>query len=71
MKVNGTKVERETVILFNEEEDFATIFTASRRVYYEMLRNRWIPHKDNDHSAEFRVPKDSIRLPGKNRKATK
>jgi hypothetical protein len=38
MNANGPKHERETVIVFNEEEDFASIWTASQTVYRKLKK---------------------------------
>ena len=65
MKGNGPRHERETVILFNEEENTASIWTASEPMYRKLKKLGFIPVEDQDRSATFKIPKKcvSIRRP--------
>jgi len=38
MKASGPRIERETIILFNEAEDFAEIWTASQPMYRKLTK---------------------------------
>jgi hypothetical protein len=63
MEGKGIRAERETIINFNEEDDEASIWTASETVYRRLIKLGYIPHKDNERSAVFKMPKRDIRLP--------
>jgi hypothetical protein len=66
MKASGPRHERETVIVFNEEEDLASIWTASQPVYRKLVKLGYPLESDNERSASFIVPRRSIsfrRLP--------
>src|SRR5215510_9776087 len=65
MKGKGPRIERETVINFNEEEDVAWIWTASEVVYERLLKRlgRAYLTEDGERHAEFRFPKQFITLP--------
>src|SRR5215475_2051483 len=65
MKGSGPKHERETTINFNEEEDIATIWTASLIVYQRLLRRlgRAYLTEDGERHAIFSFPKELISLP--------
>ena len=65
MKSKGPKIERETVIIFNEEEDYARMWTASATMYRRALRLGYEPIEDLERSASFKIPKKfvSIRKP--------
>lgn len=62
---NLTRAELETIILFNQEDDFAEIFT------YEFTWQRHIeerfgikPYEENDSGGKtYRIPKDRIKMP--------
>lgn len=59
----GPRHERETTIVFNEEEPIATIWTASEQVYRRLKKNGYMPDSESDRSASFTIPKKQIRLP--------
>src|SRR5262245_22254397 len=65
MKGSGPKHERETTINFNEEEDIATIWTASLIVYQRLLKRlgRAYLTEDGERHAVFSFPKVLIVLP--------
>jgi len=69
MQIKLTKLERETIITFNEAEDFAIVFTCheplKRRLAIlatkrpkEIHLLRSTPHG----SVEYRMPKDCVRI---------
>jgi hypothetical protein len=64
MKASGPRHERETVIVFNEEEGFASIWTASQQVYKKLLRRGYALESDNERSASFKVSKRLITFRG-------
>ena|SRR5215831_7833847 len=65
MKGKGPRIERETVINFNEEEDVAWVWTASEAVYRRLLKRlgRAYLTEDAERHAEFKFPKQFISLP--------
>jgi len=63
VKGKGPRHERETVILFNEEDSVVNIWTASESVYRQLKKRGYFPTEDNDRSASFEVPKQDIKLP--------
>ena len=65
MKSKGPKIERETIIIINEEEDDACVWTASATMYRRLLRLGYVPVEDRGRSASFKIPKKfvSIRKP--------
>jgi len=72
MNANGPKHERETIINFNEEEDCASIWTASQPVYRKLARLGYFLESDNERSASFKVPCRLVsfrRLPKKEAKS--
>jgi hypothetical protein len=61
MKASGPKHERETVIILNEEEDSASIWTASQPIFRKLVRRRgYLLVADNERSASFKVPRRLI-----------
>ena len=58
MKASGPRQERETVINFNDEEDTATVWTASDKVYRRLLKRlgRAYLTEDGDRHAVFTFP---------------
>jgi hypothetical protein len=75
IKPKGPKIERETIINFNEEEANATLWTASATVDRRMRKRGFEPNEESDRSVSFVVPKSSVKLPRiskrkGNRKAT-
>jgi len=63
MKGKGPRIERETSIVWNEEEDKALIWTASEITYRKLKKLGYFPTEDRDRSASFVVPKRDIRMP--------
>ena len=63
MKASGGKISRETVILFNEIEEEATVYTASNSIYKKMLKKGYPILEDFGDGIEFSVPKSHIKLP--------
>lgn len=63
MTGKGIKRERETIINFNEEEDTASVWTASETVCRRLKKFGYIPTEDNERSATFKVAKQDIKLP--------
>ena len=68
MKATGPKEERETVIVFNEGDKIATIWTASQIIYKAMRKRGWTLERDDERTAVFVVPKGQIRLPRQKKK---
>jgi len=62
MKAKGPKHERETVIVFNDEEDMADVWTASNRTYQKLLKLGYEPAEDNERSATFKIAKKCVGL---------
>jgi hypothetical protein len=68
--------ERETVIVFNDEEDLATITTHQRRILTKLERNpaaekiEDLPHGSQPR-ARYRVPARLISIRSKKRAGTK
>jgi len=65
MKGKGLRRERETIINFNEEEETASIWTASETVYRRLLKRlgRQYLTEDGERHAEFKFPKQLISRP--------
>ena len=57
MKGKGPKDERETIIIFNEEEQTASMWTASEAVYRRLKKAGYVPAQDNERSASFEIPR--------------
>ena len=70
MEGKGIRAERETIINFNEEDDEASVWTASETVYRRLIKLGYVPHQDNERSAVFKMPKSDIRLPRPKRQVT-
>ena len=70
MKGKGPKHERETIMNFNDEDDMASIWTASEVVYRRLLKLGYMPSEDNERSAVFKMPKRDIKLPRPKKQAT-
>jgi hypothetical protein len=70
MEGKGTRIERETIINFNEDDEEASIWTASETVYRRLIKIGYVPHEDNERSAAFKMPKRDIRLPRPKRQVT-
>jgi len=72
MKARGPKFERETIINFNEEEETASIWTASERVYKRLLKRlgRAYLAEDGERHAVFTFPVGFIQLPRPKKQAS-
>ena len=70
MKGKGPRSERETIINFNEEDETASIWTASETVYRRLMKLGYQPASESDRSATFKMPKRDIKLPRPKRQAT-
>ncbi len=57
-----SRYQRETCIVFNEAEDFVTIFTYKKswQRYFEAIGNK--PYRINRGGREYRCPKGWIKL---------
>src|SRR5262245_21803925 len=62
MKAKGTREERETVIVFNEVDELADIWTASNGTYKKLIKSGYEPAEDNERSATFKIPKKCVSL---------
>jgi len=51
-----TKIERETIITFNEEEDFAVVSTRMKRIKKDLDKLGIIPEKVFDDYEEYEIP---------------
>ena len=60
MRGKGPRIERETIINFNEAEPDASVWTASEPMYHKMLRAGYQPSEDSERSATFMVPKKLV-----------
>ena len=65
MTPKGPRSERETVINFNEEDETATIWTASGVVHQRLMKRlgRTYLTQDGERHSEWKMPKRLIRLP--------
>lgn len=59
----GSRLENETVIIFNDLEADAIVDTASPTVYRRLVKLGYIAAWGNEHRARFVVPKRDVRLP--------
>jgi len=62
MKATGPRIERETTITFNEEEETAHIGTASGPMYRRLKKLGFDPTEDGERWASFEVPKKCVRV---------
>ena len=60
MRGKGPKLERETIINFNEVEQNASIWNASEPMYRKLLKLGYKPTEESDRSATFQVPKKLV-----------
>jgi predicted DNA binding protein len=58
----GQRLERETVITFNEADSSASVWTSSETVYRRLKKLGYVPTQDNERSAVFDVPKAVVRV---------
>lgn len=62
MKASGPRIERETVILFNDDEDTAEVFTLSDVVYNKLRKRGYEPKHDDERSAVFVMEKSKVSI---------
>ena len=62
MKGQGPKIERETIIRFDEASRTAEVWTASEPVYRKLLKRGYIPKEDGERSATFEIPKRCVAI---------
>lgn len=70
MKGKGARLERETIINFNEVDETASIWTASEVVYRKLVKRGYTPREDEERHAVFEMPKRDIKLPRPKRQMT-
>jgi hypothetical protein len=63
IKGTGSRLENETVILFNDAEEEALVNTASPAVYRRLVKLGYAATRYNDNRARFLVPKRDVKLP--------
>ena len=63
MKAKGLQEERETVLIWNDTDDAATLWTASNTTFRRMLKRGFTPKEDGERHALFEFPKKSVKLP--------
>ena len=63
----GSRLENETVIVFNDAEPDAIVDTASPPVYRKMVKRGYRPSRETANRATFLVPKRAVRLPARPR----
>lgn len=65
MKGKGPRSERETIINFNEEDETASIWTASEPVYRKLMKRLGSQYltEDDERHAVFTFPRQLISLP--------
>lgn len=62
MKAKGPRFERETVIVQNEVDDMASVWTASQHMYNKLKKLGYAPIEDSARSASFKVLKKYIKV---------
>src|SRR5215510_9703709 len=62
MRGKGPKIERETIIRFDEASPNAEVWTASEHFYRKLLKQGHVPKEDAERSATFEVPKRSVAI---------
>jgi hypothetical protein len=62
MRGKGPKIERETIIRFDEASPTADVWTASEPIYRKLLKQGHVPKEDGERSATFEVPKRSVTI---------
>src|SRR5215813_14764796 len=60
MRGKGPRIERETIIRFDEASPNAEVWTASVPVYRKLLKQGLVPKEDTERWATFEVPKRSV-----------
>src|SRR5215471_8182847 len=62
MRGKGPRIERETIIRFDEVSPNAEVWTASEPFYRKLLKQGLVPKEDGERSATFEVPKRSVAI---------
>src|SRR5262245_60016958 len=62
MRGKGPRIERETIIRFDEVSENAEVWTASEPFYRKLLKQGHVPKEDGERSATFEVPKRSVAI---------
>src|SRR5262245_62320794 len=62
MRGKGPRIERETIIRFDEANPNAEVWTASEPFYRKLLKQGLVPKEDGERSATFEVPKRSVAI---------
>ena len=60
MQGKGPRIERETIIRFDEASPNAEVWTASVPFYRKLLKQGFVPKEDGERSATFEVPKECV-----------
>ena len=67
MKAIGPGYERESILLWSDDDDNATLWTASQTIYRRMLKRGFVPKEDGERHALFEFPKQRVKLPRLNK----
>ena len=62
-----SRLEQETILNFNAEEDTAELYTANPVIYRRMVKRGFKAEKIDDSSWTFEIPKKAVKLPSKPR----
>lgn len=62
MKASGIRSERETIIRFDDDSDFAEIWTASEVIYRKLRKAGFEIMEDNERSAVFKLLKSQVKF---------
>ena len=62
MKASGPRNERETSIVFNEESDTASVWTASEVMYRKLKKQGFELTEDGERHAEFKCLKSQVKF---------
>ena len=60
-----SRLEQETILNFNAEEDTAELYTANPVIYRRMVKRGFKAEKIDDSSWTFEIPRKAVRLPSK------
>lgn len=63
MKPSGPLEERESVLVWSEGDEEASLWTASKVVYDKMVKLGWTLVEDGERHGTFQFPKSRIKLP--------
>ena len=69
-KPNRTKLERETIFLFNDEEETAVVSTTSPSMAKKLKRRLGVGTEIYPGTFDWVIPKDFIKLPINRKKRT-